>query len=184
MGAQGDLCQNVSWSIGCLTLVESFGSYQTISLIYLLLYDPFKFEAVTTWYYTIFNSHLYIEIYREIYIFRCKEKLTLNDGTLIADPYGLSNNWKNDVLLLPDISWTDIHNYIKSPSAYLMKTWKLINHLKFLIFCMQSCSRYVLSFCFKRINVLLCQNKGKSEIVWFGKCLSMNEFNFWLSFRI
>ena len=124
--------------------------------------------------YTIFNSHLYIEIYREIYIFRYKEKLTLNDGTIITDPYGLSNIWKNDVLLLPDISWADIHNYINTPSAYLMKTWKLINHLKFLIFCMQSCSRYVLSLCFKRINVLLCQNKDKSEIVWFGKCLWMS----------
>ena len=124
--------------------------------------------------YTIFNSHLYREIYREIYIFRYKEKLTLNDGTIITDPYGLSNIWKNNVLLLPDISWADIHNYINTPSAYLMKTWKLINHLKFLIFCMQSCSRYVLSLCFKRINVLLCQNKGKSEIVWFGKCLWMS----------
>ena len=72
--------------------------------------------------YTIFNSHLYIEIYREIYIFRYKEKLTLNDGTIITDPYGLSNIWKNDVLLLPDISWADIHIYINTPSAYLMKT--------------------------------------------------------------
>ena len=72
--------------------------------------------------YTIFNSHLYREIYREIYIFRYKEKLTLNDGTIITDPYGLSNIWKNDVLLLPDISWADIHNYINTPSAYLMKT--------------------------------------------------------------
>ena len=38
---------------------------------------------------------------------------------------------------------------------------------------MQSCSKKC-SFCFQRIEVLLCQNKGKSEIVWSEKCLRMS----------
>ena len=50
---------------------------------------------------------------------RYKEKLDLSDGTTITDPYGISNNWKNDVSLLPDISWADIYNYlINMPSPY------------------------------------------------------------------
>ena len=156
MGAQEDLCQNVSWSIGCLTLVESFGSYQTISLIYLLLHDPFKFGAVTTWYYTIFNSHLYIEIYREIYIFRYKEKLTLNDGTIIADPYGLSNNWKNDVLLLPDISWADIHNYIKYTKCLSHENLKAYKSLE--VF------NFLYAILFKMCSVILFQKNQRFAV--------------------
>ena len=34
---------------------------------------------------------------------RYKEKLALNDKTTITNPYGLSNNWKTYVSLLPDI---------------------------------------------------------------------------------
>ena len=56
---------------------------------------------------------------------RYKEKLTLSDETIITNPYGLSNNWKNDVSLLPDISWADICNYlINTPSAYTHENLK------------------------------------------------------------
>ena len=30
----------------------------------------------------------------------------------MTDPYGFSNNWKNDLSLLPDISCADIYNYL------------------------------------------------------------------------
>ena len=30
---------------------------------------------------------------------RYKETLTFSDGTTITDPYGLSNNWKNNVAI-------------------------------------------------------------------------------------
>ena len=30
----------------------------------------------------------------------------------LTDPYGFSNNWKNDLSLLQDISWADIYNYL------------------------------------------------------------------------
>ena len=48
-----------------------------------------------------------------------KEKLSSSNGTRTRDPYGLQNNWKNDVLLLPDKSWADIYNQlINMPSAW------------------------------------------------------------------
>ena len=56
---------------------------------------------------------------------RYREKLTLSDGTTITDPYGLSNNLKYDVSLLPDISWAVIYNYlINTPSAYTHENLK------------------------------------------------------------
>ena len=60
---------------------------------------------------------------------RYKEKVTFSDGTTITDPYGLSNNWKNDVSLLPDISWVDI---------YFISHLKLLNSLYATMFKMCS----------------------------------------------
>ena len=66
-----------------------------------------------------------------------KEKLTLSDGTTITDPYGLSNNWQNNVSLLPDISWADIYNYlINTPSAYThenLKAYKSLEAFSFFV---------------------------------------------------
>ena len=40
-----------------------------------------------------------------------QEKLTLSDETAITDSYGLSNNLKSNVSLLPELSsWADIYN--------------------------------------------------------------------------
>ena len=88
---------------------------------------------------------------------RCKEKLTLTDGTKITDPYGLSNNWKNDVSLLPDISWADMYNYlINTLNAYTDENSKAYIHLKFLI------SLYAIMF--KMCSVILFQ-KNRSFAV-------------------
>ena len=62
------------------------------------------------------------------------KNLTLSDGTKIRDPYGHSNNWKNDVSLLQDTQGqTCTTNLIDMPSAYTHENLKLINHLKLLI---------------------------------------------------
>ena len=45
------------------------------------------------------------------------KKLTLADGTLLSDPYSISNGWESDVFKLPNITWIDISNYlIETPS--------------------------------------------------------------------
>ena len=68
---------------------------------------------------------------------RYKEKLTLSDGTRITDPYRLSNNWENDVSLLPDISWADIYNkLINTPSAYtheILKAYESLESFNFFV---------------------------------------------------
>ena len=48
-----------------------------------------------------------------------KRKLRLANGQLLPDPYGIVDNQKNDVNLIPDVSWDDMCNYlINSPSEY------------------------------------------------------------------
>ena len=41
-----------------------------------------------------------------------EEKLITADGTVLPDPYTLVENWKENVKLLPDITWADIYNYL------------------------------------------------------------------------
>ena len=41
-----------------------------------------------------------------------EEKLIAADGTVLPDPYTLVENWKENVKLLPDITWADIYNYL------------------------------------------------------------------------
>ena len=46
-------------------------------------------------------------------------KLTLTNGQLLPDPYGIVENWKSDAKLIPDVCWGDMYNYlINSPSEF------------------------------------------------------------------
>ena len=48
-----------------------------------------------------------------------KHKLTLTNGQLLPDLYGIVENMKTNVKLMPDISWGDLYNYlVNSPSQY------------------------------------------------------------------
>ena len=48
-----------------------------------------------------------------------KRKLTLTNGQLLPDQYGIVENWKSDAKLTPDVSWGDMYNYLMtSPSEY------------------------------------------------------------------
>ena len=48
-----------------------------------------------------------------------KRKLTLTNGQLMPDQYGIVENWKSDAKLTPDVSWGDMYNYLMtSPSEY------------------------------------------------------------------
>ena len=68
---------------------------------------------------------------------RHKEKITLSDRTTITDPYGLWNNWKNNISLLPGISWAHIYNYlINMPSAFThenLKAYKSLEAFNFFV---------------------------------------------------
>ena len=49
---------------------------------------------------------------RDLYM----KKLQLADNSQPPNPYDLLG-WKNEVFLLPDISWPDIYNYLISHSS-------------------------------------------------------------------
>ena len=62
-----------------------------------------------------------------------KRKLTLTNGQLLPDPYGIVENWKSDVKLMPDVSWGDMYNYlVNSPSEYTHDNLKAYKSLEFL----------------------------------------------------
>ena len=62
-----------------------------------------------------------------------KRKLTLTNGQLLPDLYGIAENMKSDVKLMPDVSWGDMYNHlVNSPNEYTydnVKAWKLSNFL-------------------------------------------------------
>lgn len=65
-----------------------------------------------------------------------KLKLTLAHGSMLPDPYTLSD-WKDDVTLMPDVSWIDIQNYlINTPSSFTsesLKAYKSLDAYNFFI---------------------------------------------------
>ena len=62
-----------------------------------------------------------------------KRKLTLTNRQLLPDPYGIVENWKSDVKLMPDVSWGDMYNYlVNSPSEYTHDNLKAYKSLGFL----------------------------------------------------
>ena len=67
-----------------------------------------------------------------------KGKLTLTNGQLLPDPYGVVENMKSDTKLIPDVSWGNMYNYIvNSPSEYTydnVKAWKFPTFLCAIIF--------------------------------------------------
>ena len=60
-----------------------------------------------------------------------EEKLRTADGTVLPDPHTLVENWKDNVKLLPDITWADTYNYlINAPSLYTNKNLKVYKSLE------------------------------------------------------
>ena len=41
-----------------------------------------------------------------------KRKLTLTNGQLLSNQYGIVENQKNDAKVMPDVSWGDMYNYL------------------------------------------------------------------------
>ena len=60
-----------------------------------------------------------------------KHKLTLTNGQLLPDLYGIVENMKTDVKRIPDISWGDMYNYqVNSPSEYTYDNVKAYRSLE------------------------------------------------------
>ena len=82
------------------------------------------------------SSNYFIGLQKE-HQAKYKRKLTLTNGQLLPDPYGIAENWKNDVKLMPDVSWGDMYNYlINSPSEYThdnLRAYKSLEDLNFFV---------------------------------------------------
>ena len=60
----------------------------------------------------------------------CDKKLTTADGKKLLDPMSLKD-WKNNVALLPDVTWSDIYNCLVSTSReYTHESMKAYKSLK------------------------------------------------------
>ena len=61
---------------------------------------------------------------------RYNEKLTLNDGTQLEDPYAIECEWTDDITKLPNICWSGVTKYlIETPSAYTKEAVKAYKSL-------------------------------------------------------
>ena len=107
-----------------------------------------------------------------------EEKLITTDGTVLPDPYMSVENWKDNVKLLPDITWADIYNYlINTPSLYTnenLKTYKSLEVYNFFV------SGHVHDIAYHGINNLLefCFIKTKVIIKGLSFFTSENIFRF------
>ena len=68
---------------------------------------------------------------------RYVKKLTLNNEHVLPDPYAITDGWEDNVLLLPDIAYPDIYNYlIETPSDYTkdkLKAYKSLEAYNFFV---------------------------------------------------
>ena len=82
------------------------------------------------------SSSYYNELQKEDKA-KYKRKLTLTNGKLLPDLYGIAENWKSDVKLMPDVSWGDMYNYlVNSPSEYThdnLKAYKSLEAFNFFV---------------------------------------------------
>ena len=66
-----------------------------------------------------------------------KRKLTLTNGQLLPDLYGIVENMKTDVKLMPDISWGVMYNYlVNSPREYTydnVKAYRSLDAVNFFV---------------------------------------------------
>ena len=66
-----------------------------------------------------------------------EEKLITADGTVLPDSYTLVENWKDNVKLLPDITWADNYNYLtNTPGLYTnenLKAYKSLDAYNFFV---------------------------------------------------
>lgn len=99
-------------------------------------------------------------------------KLTLADGTMLADPYSLqTSDWSDDVLLLPDITYVDLYVYlVHTPSEFTHESLKAHKSLEAYNFYLSGHVQEVychhlkeVDFCYIKSSVLPSQRQGKTQ---------------------
>ena len=58
---------------------------------------------------TLCSSSYFNELQKEDKA-KYKHKLTLTNGQLLSDQYGIDENWKSNAKVMPDVSWGDKYN--------------------------------------------------------------------------
>ena len=88
-----------------------------------------------------------------------KRKLTLTNGQLPPDLYGIAENMKGDVKLMPDVSWGDMNNHlVNSPNEYTyVKAWKLSNFL-----CATMFKTFIIMKLQKNLNFAVSKQRYKN----------------------
>lgn len=99
------------------------------------------------------------------------KKLTLENGqNVLPDPFSIVK-WDNDILLLPDVSYVDLLDYlINTPSEFTkenMKTYKSLEAYNFFLNGhVQEVYHYGIKdteYCFIKSTVLPSQRQGKNQ---------------------
>ena len=90
-----------------------------------------------------------------------KRKLTLTNEQLPPDLYGIAENMKSDVKLMPDVSWGDMYNHlVNSPNEYTydnVKAWKLSTFL-----CATMFKTFIIMKLQKNLNFAVSKQRYKN----------------------
>ena len=90
-----------------------------------------------------------------------KRILTLTNEQLLPDMYGIVENMKSDVKLMPDVSWGDMYNYlVNSSSEYTYdnaKAWKLSTFL-----CATMFKTFIIMKLQKNLNFAVSKQRYKN----------------------
>ena len=101
-----------------------------------------------------------------------RKKLTLASGITFPDPYGIAESkWKDDVLLLPDITHLDLIQYlIDTPSEFTKESLKAYKSLEAYNFFLSGHVQDVFhhsikghDYCFIKSHVLPSQRQGITQ---------------------
>eukprot|EP00795_Rhopilema_esculentum_P010137 gene10137-18802_t len=111
-------------------------------------------------------------------------KLTLTNGERLPDPFTLET-WQDNIMLLPDITWADIYNYlIYYPSCFSRESLKAYKSLEGYNFFVSGHVHNIFyheveeknKFCFFKSEVLPSQRQGlKQKLYKVWVCLNKSE---------
>ena len=100
------------------------------------------------------------------------KKLTFTDGTVLPDPFGITDGqWESNILLLPDVTFGDLYTYlIETPSEYTHENIKAYKSLEAHNFFLNGHVQDVFyhdpknsNMCYIKSSVLPSQRQGKKE---------------------
>ena len=92
-----------------------------------------------------------------------KRKLILTNGQLLPDPCGILKNWKSDAKLMPDVSSSDMYNYLVSlPSEYTHGNPKAYKSLEAFNFFVCNHVQDIMMKLQKNLNIAVSKQRYKN----------------------